>query len=365
MTLIERARSFAENGNPEELTQLLVDCVATGNSEGLVAVQLLARARYGGDSLSLLLKAPAAYCLLAWRQDGIKALVENALEEPTFRNYSLAFDLLSVTTAGREPDSISWWPSDLQLREAVSSAVGDWGKLGVVALSNLNELMLSIEDDAHAAISAGMSLTRIAVRDQPQHAIKNLSHSLALRSIAVGPGVLAAYDGLLSEKGDDETIFQSFFESHPLMLDPRAFQVWAQPDLHGRLKPDFIIRTYEDNYVIVEIETPAKRLVTKRGNLGSDATHAVDQVLEYQDYLGTHIAEASASFPQFTNSTGLVIVGRESSLNARQKEVLRRVNQSRPNIRIVGFDALADTSKAVTSNVIHGIRETILGARLP
>ena len=363
MTLIERARRFLERGNSKELTPLLVDCVAAGNPDGMLAVQLLAREWYGGDSFSLLLKAPAAYCLLAWGQDGVKALVENALKEPTSRNYSLAFHLLSVTSVGYEPEPIAWWPSDTQLREAVSRAVGDWSNLGVVAHRHLNELMLSMENDVNAAISAGSCLVRIAVHDQ--RAIKNLSHALALRSIAVGPRVLAAYDDLLAEKDEDETVFQSFFESHPLMLDPRAFQVWVKPDFHGRLEPDFVVRTYDDNYVIVEIETPAKRLVTKRGNLSADATHAIDQVLEYQDYLGTHIAEASVAFPGFTTSTGLVVVGRESSLHAKQKDVLRRVNQSRPNIRIVGFDALANTSRAVTSNVIHGIPKTILGARLP
>ncbi len=158
---------------------------------------------------------------------------------------------------------------------------------------------------------------------------------------------------------------QKFLEKHPLLLDSRAFQVWGRPDLHGKLEPDFVIRTYDDNYVIAEIETPDKKLVTRRGNLSADATHAIDQVLEYQDYLSSHLAEASGSFPQFKTSTGLVVVGRESSLNAKQKDVLRRENQSRPNIRIVGFDALADSSKTVTNNVIHGISKTILGTRLP
>ena len=138
MTLIERAQSFVERGNPEELTPLLVDCVSAGNPEGMVAVQLLARTRYGSNPFVLTLKAPAAYCLLAWGPDGVNALVENALEEPTSRNYSLAFDLLSVTTQGHEPDSFSYWSPDLQLKEAVSRAVGDWSNLSGVARSYLN-----------------------------------------------------------------------------------------------------------------------------------------------------------------------------------------------------------------------------------
>ena len=148
------------------------------------------------------------------------------------------------------------------------------------------------------------------------------------------------------------------------MLDSRAFRVWGKPDFHGKLEPDFVIRTYDDNYVIVEIETPAKRLVTRRGKLSADATHAIDQVLEYQDYLRSHIAEASVFSPQCTTSMGLVVIGLESSLNVKQKNVLRIERESRPNIKIVGFDTLSEMARAVTSNVIHGIPETILGARM-
>ena len=362
MALISRAKRFVEGGNRTELLQLLADCVAVSNSEGMLAVKLLARDMYGGDTFNLELKAPAAYCLLAWGQDGLKALVENALEEPTSKNFSMAFQLLASTAEGHEPQ-IGLFLPDVQLRESVSRAVGDWNNLTLPARSHLHELMLSIEHDADAAISAGTSLMSLALQDQG--AIGNLSHALALRSIAVGPRVLATYNDLMAGTDDDESIFQRFLESHPLMLDPRAFQVWGRPDLHGKLEPDFIIRTYDNSYVIIEIETPAKQLVTKQGQLSAHVTHAIGQVLRYQDYLRTHLPAALEAFPEFTPPAGLVVVGRESSLDADQKAVLRSENQSRSDIRIVGFDVLADIAKAVTNNVIHGIPGTIVGERLP
>ena len=187
---------------------LLSDCVAARNSEGMLAVQLLARDMYGGETFNLLLKAPAAYCLLAWRQDGLKALVQNALEEPTSKNFTMAFQLLSSVIEGYEPQSIGSRRSGNQLRKAVSRAVGDWNNLKMAARSYLYELMLCIEDD-DAALYTGTSLMSMALEDPG--AIKNLSHALALRSIAVGPRVLAAYDDLLTAKGDDESTFQRFF----------------------------------------------------------------------------------------------------------------------------------------------------------
>ena len=362
MTLIDRARLIVETGDSNELTTLLFDCVSARTPEGLLAVQFLARDMYGGETFNLLLKAPAAYSLLAWREHGLNALVENALEEPTSKNFSLAFQLLSSTAEGHEPQLVGSPKDDSQLRQAVLSAVGDWEGLAPPARSNLNMLMLSIEDDDDAGIYVSTSLMSLALSDP--RAIGNLSHALALRSTAVGPRILDDYDDLLTGAGADETVFQRFFESHPLLLDSRAFQVWGTPDLHGKLEPDFIIRTYDNSYVVVEIETPAKSLVTRQGQLAADTTHAINQVLQYMEYLRTHLTAASGAFPQFTTSTGLVVIGRESSLNSKQKEVLRVENQSRHDIRIVGFDTLAVAARAITDNVMHGIPGAVLGTRL-
>ena len=363
MALLNRARQFVEGGNLPKLLLLLADCVAAANSEGMLAVKLLARDMYGGETYNFELKAPAAHCLLAWGEDGIEALAENAVEEPTSKNFSLAFQLLASTAEGRESQLSSSWLPDRQLREAVSRAVGDWNNLALAARRHLHELMLSIEDDDYASLHTGVSLMSLAVQDSG--AARNLSHALALRSIAVGPRVLAGYRELLSGKDDDESIFQHFLERHPLLLDPRAFQVWGRPDFHGKLRPDFVIRTYDDSYIIVEIETPAKRIVTKQGQLSAETTHAIRQVLGYQDYLLTHFPTAAEAFPKFSSPAGLVVIGLESSLESSQKEVLRVENRSRADISIVGFDTLADTAGKVTNNVIHGIPGALMGERLP
>ncbi len=360
--LVDRARRFIEGGHPEELQQILADCVAAGNSDGIAAVQLLARDMYGGVTYSWELKAPAAYCLLAWGQSGLEALVENALSEPTTENFSLAFQLLANAAEGHVPKSVLSLVSDSQITEAVSRAVADANNLNLTARGCLRGLMLSIDDDDEVALYISPTLMSFIYEDSS--AIRNLSHALALRSIAVGPKVLQAYDELIADKGGDEPAFQRFFEDHPVLLDPGAFQVWGQPDFHGRFEPDFIIRTYDNRYLVVEIETPNKMLVTNKHRLSAETTHAISQMLRYQGYLSTHLDAASQTFPEFTVAAGLVVIGRESSLTDEQKALLRSENQSRSNVRIVGFDALSATAKAVTENVVHGIPGAIKHARL-
>ena len=146
MTLIERARRFVESGNPRELPQLLMDCVEANNNEGLLAVRLLARDMYGGETFNMLLKGPAAHCLLAWGQAGLEALVENTLEEPTSKNFSLAFQLLACIAEGNQPQSIGSLISDDKLQAAISGAVGDWRGLALGARGQLHELNQSHDE---------------------------------------------------------------------------------------------------------------------------------------------------------------------------------------------------------------------------
>ena len=105
MDLMDRAKSFIKGGKPSELIPLLADCVGVGNSEGLLAVKLLARDMYGGETLNLLLKAPAAHCLPAWRDDGFRALVEKRHGGTDHQNFSLAFQVLAKTAEGVEPQT--------------------------------------------------------------------------------------------------------------------------------------------------------------------------------------------------------------------------------------------------------------------
>ena len=362
MDLVERANRFVDVGNPRDQEQLLIDCLAAERHESILALKLLSRDTYGGDTFNWELKAPAAYCLLAWREDGLKALVENVQEEPTSKNFSLALQLLASVSEGHDPLMIGWSRQDSRLREAVNRAVGEWSDLALTARIRLNEFVLSIEDDNTASHQSGLALMALALKTRG--AIRNLSHALALRSVAVGPKVIGDYKNLISAKGNDEPSFQRFFEDHPLLLEPRAFQVWSKPDLHGRYEPDFILRTNDDGYVVVEIETPNKLLVTQQYQLSAHVTHAVSQVLRYQEYLREHTSSASRTFPGFSSPRGLVVVGLEATLDQGQREVLRLENRDRSDLSIVGFDALANTARAVINNLVHGIAGTILDSRL-
>lgn len=231
------------------------------------------------------------------------------------------------------------------IRERLESDEG----LRDYARSKLVEFVLSNDDDNDFVqlISAGFFHLSWDVPD----AARELFVAVSARWSAVSKPLLGRYEELIGEHSSDEPVFQRFFTQHPQLLDPMAVTVWPHPRLHGSQIPDFLIRRSDDTYLVVEIETPAKQLVTLQNQLAADATHAVSQVTEYMRFLA-RISGAQIYFPSIDEIHGLVVVGLERDLNDRQKQALRNDNRQRHAVRIVGFDWLADRAGAIQKNII-------------
>jgi hypothetical protein len=132
-----------------------------------------------------------------------------------------------------------------------------------------------------------------------------------------------------------------------------ALQVWPKPDLHGAKEPDFVIRRIDDSYIVVEIETPAKPLVTGGGQVSAQVTQAVTQAMEYRTFLLERFPQAATFFPEFRNPECLVVIGMERDLSEDQRRALLRENQHRQGVHIVGFDWVAQRAEAITNNIIN------------
>ncbi len=141
-------------------------------------------------------------------------------------------------------------------------------------------------------------------------------------------------------------------------------EVWSQPDFHGALEPDFVIRRAGDSYLVVEIERPAKMLMTGNGRVSQLASHAEAQALEYAEFLSARIAEAETYFPNYRNADCLTVVGLERGLSKEQAVALSRANSRKLNSRIVGFDWLLNRARTVVSNIGGGKIEVIRRRRI-
>ncbi|MFS2011980.1 Shedu anti-phage system protein SduA domain-containing protein [Azospirillum sp. CT11-132] len=157
----------------------------------------------------------------------------------------------------------------------------------------------------------------------------------------------------------NEPAFQVFLTAHPQILDPLAIRVWPQPNLFGFKEPDYIVQRADGTYMVVEIECPAKGLVTTGGHLTADVTHAESQAADYRRYLIKHFSEMEKHFIEFQEPDCLVVIGLERTLKKSQKQALSDANNNRNHIRIVGFDWLLNRARAIAHNITQPTVELI------
>ncbi|MFM9850224.1 MAG: Shedu anti-phage system protein SduA domain-containing protein [Hyphomicrobiaceae bacterium] len=347
--LLKRAQDFIDGGaNVLSFCSLLLDRIQEKGANGLAAAQLLFESDYSGYTFKQELKLIAASSLLVWGEAGVRALGEGARRSDSFTTYWLCSMLLASVAAGRRLPSF-FAPRDAKLKSTIEDSLASQPNLPEHCRAQLVSLVLSIDAEDDVAHYIGTAISNFGMSDAL--AAREVFAALSARWLAVSTPVLQRYEAMIRNTPDSEPKFQEFLTQHPQLLDPMVVTVWPQPNLFGAKFPDFVLRRIDDSYLIIEIETPAKRLITKDGNISSLAVHAERQVTDYQSYLGQRPIEVRASFPNFQEADCLVVCGLENKLSPKQKNALRDVNRTRHRVRLVGFDWLAERARSIAQNV--------------
>jgi hypothetical protein len=298
--------------------------------------------------------------MLCWKEAGCEAIVRTATSNPTSKNVSSAYKLLAMVAAGGSIDPRLHFIQSDDLTASINAVIGD-GRLRQPAREYLMELLQALNTD-DLLIPLGVAFSSMGLISE--QGASELIRAISSRWLRVGPSVVKAYKEIIQGNADDEPAFQQFFCEHPQLLDPMALQVWSQPDFHGALEPDFVVRRADNSYLIVEIETPAKLLMTQAGQLSSEATHAEKQATDYRAFLDERIAEARQHFPYYQGAECLVVIGLETMLGSHQTKALGNANAGRHKVRIAGFDWLEKRAAAIIQNISAGEINVVKGYRV-
>lgn len=316
----------------DSLSLALSECIALAPSPlALAFVADLAAWNFYEMPWMWELKRQSVFALLHWQCNGIDTISEIAPFDPRPNELAIFAPALAAVAAGLAPNKAwhffaDWLPApeitlEMQkhawtaLRQFLSSA----NHLDIISVLTFQLSFVYEEEIAEVVVLA-----------------------MASRWYTIGPRVLNKYRKLIESQPDDEPTFQAFFSDHPQLLDPYAREVWTQPDLHGKLRPDFILQRMDGGIVVVEIETPAKRLINRNGGLSAHANEGIRQVLEYHDYL---LNLRTGPFCNAPSIEMLAVIGMESPFTAAQTRALVRENRSRQGLRIIGFDGLANRAE--------------------
>jgi len=281
---------------------------------------------------------------------GVDQLVDATLKSPTSKNVSLCLDILSHFAAG---DTFAVAPlfCDEGRRARLHELVRTHPELVGHARSKLTAFVLSVPDDDELLGMIAGAFQKAGFSQVGTGPAKEVFASLSTRWLTISEPLLNRYEALIASSPDDEPAFQTFLEEHPQVLEPMAAEVWPRPRLHGAQIPDFVARRFDDSYVVVEIETPAKPLVTSANQMTASVTHAVAQVAEYRRFM-ERLPTAQTHFPKLDQVACLVVVGLLQNLRENQQQALRNFNREHYGLQVVGFDWLARRGRAVRENLI-------------
>lgn len=356
-TLLERAELVIVEAQrdarlrTEDRDGLLRDCVVDGGIAALAAVQRLAEDMYGGETFNFELKLPPAHALPRWGEAGLEALVEMATRTPTSKNLSLCLQVLAGVAAGDAP-RLGRFLRDPTVLSTVRAAI-DNIPMREAARRHLGSFILGFEDEADVVMAVGRQLSMLLNGGSELPMARQLFSALATRWLALNRPTLTAYENLIRAAPNEEPRFQAFFERTAQLLDPLAAAVWSQPDIVGAREPDFVVRRTDDTYLVIEIEVPAKPLVTRTNQITAEVTHAVAQAVDYRAFLLERIELARRHFPNIQDPECLVVIGLERELTIEQRAALARTNQTYRGVRVVGFDWIAQRAETVMRNTIE------------
>ena len=352
--LVEEFISSAESSHT--LQELLDQCVQDGSIDSMICVRMLFESMYDEITFNMELKIPAAWTLAYWKKAGLNELYNSTTTNPTNKNIAICVFILSTISANFSDKYTPLFCDGNLLRTLKQNSEHD-PTIIECARTKLIQLIISLEDEGKLLDAIAIGFTWLTY--QGPITTRELFVALSSRWLTISQPLLLEYERLIQSFPSDEPKFQEFFANHPQFLDPMAVEIWPHPSLRGAKKPDFVVRLFDNSYLVVEIETPAKMLVTKKNVIAATVTHAVSQAVDYRKFIDG-MSDASTHFPGLDHLHCLVVVGLERDLSNIQRQALNNENFQRHSLRIVGFDWLADRARSVQGNLtrrVVGVRQ--------
>jgi hypothetical protein len=158
------------------------------------------------------------------------------------------------------------------------------------------------------------------------------------------------FDRVLCDAGDERPL-QTLFASHPSLmgpLTPAGGGYWCldRPRLGAELVPDFLLGTITSvgfRWVMVELESPLERALTKGGLPAKKLAEALKQVRDWRTWLTDNVAYARSELglKDIDGSChAYVVIGRRGSLDPTQVKTYRAL--STDDTTVMTYDRLRE-----------------------
>ncbi len=179
-----------------------------------------------------------------------------------------------------------------------------------------------------------------------QNIIKNALHQLDGRGAAREKysSLIDQFETLLA--APEEPCHQ-FLKANPELICPTYDAPWSKVRF-GKHISDFVFREPHNDYLLVEIEAPHRKLFRNDGHPRQALTHAISQINDWLSY----IHDNKQKVEQELGLTGIsaaprtmVVIGRSASLTEDNRRTLAVMQGQQPRLAIMTYDDAIDRAR--------------------
>ena len=162
--------------------------------------------------------------------------------------------------------------------------------------------------------------------------------------------LIAEFEILIGQEHPEE-VYQSFLAANPVLIDPLATEIIPKQRLGIEFVTDFVVRRLDNRYVLVEIEKPQDRLFTTLSDFAARFTHALGQIVDFQEWVDQHGEYARTLMPGISSPTGLLIMGLRTVMSEHEIGKLKRYCINSTYIDILTYDDVLAHAKNFYENI--------------
>lgn len=168
--------------------------------------------------------------------------------------------------------------------------------------------------------------------------------------------ILHSYGTVLGKATKEEEL-QEFIANHLVLLHSfTPLRVLPKAPILSRFKSDFVLVNHRKELVLVELEKPSTRLLTKAGGVASQLQHAIDQVHDWLEVIDEHLLavldDLGIDREEVSSVKGVVVAGRAKGYSPKALRSLLKREFGR--VSILTYDQLATALRAFIESVERG-----------
>jgi hypothetical protein len=163
--------------------------------------------------------------------------------------------------------------------------------------------------------------------------------------------VIDEFDALLKNADTNEEQLQQFLTRHPEVISPGYRRCIPKQPL-GAHTTDFVFEERVGEYLLVELENPARRLFTKSGHEAADLTHARGQIHDWIRYIQDNKSTVERELKLngiSANPRTLIVIGRSNSLSQTNR---RKLQVGSDRTEVLTYDDLRDKFSEIVQSFI-------------